>query len=458
MPSPEPGGAEPGVAFARRSSFAILRAIVRNPLEALPPELYENRLVVSRVFGRTRVYLADPALIHELLVRRADAVNKGAEIKRVLGPALGDGLLTADGAPWRWQRQSLAPAFQHARLVAFLPAMIAAAEAARERWRAAGGTVDVGHDMMATTFQIIVETMLSGPGSVDTPLVERSVTDYLSATNWMFALAILKAPTWMPYPGRRRTLAAAATLRRIVATMVAQRRAETERDDLVGLLLAARDPETGHAMSDAEITDNLLTFITAGHETTALGLGWTFQLLARHPAVARRVADEIDAVTGACPLAPEHVERLAYTRQVFQEAMRLYPPAPLISRTLHADVTLAGVPLAAGTVVLVPIYALHRHPSLWPEPATFDPERFAPEAVRARHRYAYLPFGGGARVCIGSAFATMEAVAILAVLLKAFRLQKSTRPLPDPLMKVTLRPTVEHPLRVSARQAEPVRA
>ena len=435
---------EPGIALSRRSSLGTLAAIVRNPLKAFPPEVFDQRLVVSRIFGRDRIYVMDPVLIHEALLRNADALDKGPEIKRVLGPGLGEGLLTADGAHWRWQRQSMAPAFQHGRLLALLPAMLEAAEQTRDRWRSVGpGTrLDVGHDMMVTTFKIIVDTMLSGPGRIDAGRVERSVTDYLQSTNWMFALALLKAPTWMPYPGRRRTEAAAAYLRSSVSTMIGDRRREGgSQDDLVALLLGAADPETGRQMTDEEITDNLLTFVTAGHETTALGLGWTFMLLSKHPDIERRVLDEIQAVTSGGPVRPKHIEALVYTKQVFQEAMRLYPPAPMIARRAIKPIVLAGVPIAPGTMITVPIYALHRHAAVWDDPDTFDPDRFAPDAAKTRHRYAFMPFGAGSRICIGSAFATMEAVAILAVLLPAVRLASAAGPMPDALMKVTLRPT-----------------
>jgi cytochrome P450 len=256
----------------------------------------------------------------------------------------------------------------------------------------------------------------------------------------------------MPYPGRKRTEAAASYLRDAVSTMIADRRREPgSQDDLVALLLGAADPESGRRMTDAEITDNLLTFITAGHETTALGLGWTFMLLAKHPAIEQRVLDEIQAVTAGGPVRPEHVESLVYVRQVFQEAMRLYPPAPMIARRVTRTFDLAGVTIAADTMIAIPIYALHRHAAVWDDPDTFDPDRFAPEQAKARHRYAFMPFGAGSRICIGSAFATMEAVAILAVLLRALRLE-SQGPMPEALMKVTLRPTDKLCMRVTPRQ------
>lgn len=349
---------EQGIAVSRRSPVSILGAMVRNPLKALPPEIFHEPLVLSRVAGRTRLFVADPALIQEALVRNADALVKGGDIQRALGPALGRGLLTADAAHWRWQRQSIAPAFRHEKLVGLLPAMIAAAERTRDRWLLASDAepslVAVGHEMMRTTFDIIVETMLSGPGGIDVARTEQGITDYLKPTGWVIALSILQAPRWFPYPGRRRAMEAASHLRSVITAMVAERRQHRGpdgRDDLVALLLAASDPETGRTMSDQEITDNLLTFITAGHETTALGLAWTLHLLARHPQHEARVLAEIDEVTKGKSVRPEHVSKLSYTRQAFSEAMRLYPPAPITTRTVARSFQLSGFTVPAGAIL-----------------------------------------------------------------------------------------------------------
>jgi len=310
---------------------------------------------------------------------------------------------------------------------------------------------------MRTTFDIIVETMMSGPGGIDVARVEKGITDYLKPTGWVFALSILEAPDWLPYPGRRRAMAAADYLRSALMGMIAERRrAKDEREDLVGLLLSAKDPESGRTMTDAEITDNLLTFVTAGHETTALGLAWTFHLLAQHPEHEAMVLAEIDEVVRGGPVRPEHVAQLTYTRQVFSEAMRLYPPAPIITRTATRAFPLGGFTIPAGTVLIVPIYAVHHHETLWEDPERFDPGRFAPEQAKERHRYAYMPFGAGPRICIGSAFATMEAVAILAVLLQALRVRSRSGAVPDATMKVTLRPKQELQMEIE-RRAKPAR-
>ena len=443
------------VTVQRGSRIAAVRALLRNPLDILPPAIFHEPVVCSKVGDRTLIFIADPALIHEALVGHADLLHKGKDFERVIEPAVGKGLLTADGAHWRWQRQSVAPAFRHDKLVGMLPPMIAAARATRDRWLAAGAApvIDLGHEMMRTTFDIIVETMMSGAGGIDVARVERSVTEYLDSTGWMFALSVIKAPDWIPYPGRRRAMAAVAYLRSTLMAMVEERRRGGERrDDLVALLLAATDPASGRKMSDTEITDNLLTFIAAGHETTALGLAWTFHLLAGHPECEARMLAEIDQVTGGEDIQPGHIAQLAYCRQVFSEAMRLYPPAPVTTRTATRAFRLGDLEIPAGAVLYVPIYAVHRHSALWDDPERFDPDRFAPEQTKQRHRYAYMPFGAGPRVCIGSAFATMEAVAILAVLLKSVRLDRASSEPPTPLMKLTLRPKRKLYMRVGRRE------
>jgi cytochrome P450 len=425
-----------------QSTLGALVAIVRNPLDALPPSIFTEPLVFSKTAGEIKVYLADPALIHEALVKNADSLGKGDQVRRALGPALGKGLLTADGAHWKWQRQSVAGAFRHDKLLGLQPAMIAAAERTRDRWLEIGqGTLDVGHEMMRTTFDIIVDTMMSGGHGIDVGKVETGISDFLRPTGWAFALGLVHAPEWLPYPGRSKAKAAVTFLRSSLQSVIEERRkSPDDRCDLVNMLLSASDLETDRTMTDAEIVDNLMTFITAGHETTALGLAWTFDLLSRNPDVERKVLSEIDEVTQGRPVTADDVSKLVYTRQVFSEAMRLYPPAPIITRTALEDFRLGEYLIPAGTVLIVPIYAVHHHASLWQDAEMFDPDRFTPEAAKARHRYAYMPFAAGPRVCIGNAFAVMEAVAILAVLLQKVRLAAIEPQPPKPVMKVTLRP------------------
>ena len=324
------------------SPWRLIRTVVRNPIEAWPKPVYEQPLYRSRFMGRETVFVMDPDLVRQVLVDQADAFVKAESLRRALQPVLGDAILTADGARWRWQRQAAAPIFRPDQIRTFVPAMIAAAERRRELWLSrVGEEVNIAQEMMHTTFDIIAETMLSGQGGIDVDKVEKGATDYSNSISWVILLTLLRAPRWMPYPGRGRVERARDHLREEVERMVAERRRSDQgRNDLVARLLAATDPETGRSMSDRDVVDNLLTFLVAGHETTALALTWTFYLLSLHPQIAERVVQEVEAVTQGALLCEAHVEALSYTRQVVQEAMRLYPPAPVVVRAATRDVSL----------------------------------------------------------------------------------------------------------------------
>ena len=435
-------------------SLALLRAVIRNPLEALPREAFEQPFARRNVLGHERVFVTGPELIQQVLLTEADAFEKSDSMRRALAPALGEAILTADGERWRWQRRAVAPIFRPDRVNAFLQPMLDAAARTRDRWLGLppGTEIELGHEMMRATFDIIVETMLSGHAAIDVARVERGITDYLESTGWAIALAMAKAPGWTPFPGQRRAARARDYLRGELLRLVAdRRRLGSEREDLISLLLAARDPETGQAMDDRDIADNLLTFITAGHETTALALTWAFYLLARHPEEEGRLLAEIAAVTAGAPLRPDQVAALTRTRQAVMEVLRLYPPAPIIARGAIRRVEIAGHTVEPGITVLIPILATHRLPGIWDEPDRFDPGRFDPALAKARHRYAWIPFGAGPRICIGLGFALEEATAILATLLPALRLRPEEGFNPGLRMRITLRPARGMPMRVLPR-------
>jgi cytochrome P450 len=437
-------------------TLGILRTLVKNPMAAWPPAVYAEGLVRSSFIGRTTWFVCEPALIQQVLVDDADRLEKAEPMRRALEPALGQGILTAEGARWKLQRRTAAPVFRPNHVNSFVPAMLAAARRMRAQWAglADGAPVEVNRDMMHLTFEIIMETMLSGAGHADTLAVERSISDFLESTSWAIALSALRAPHWMPFPGRARAERGQSYLRRFTAGRAAERRASGERrDDLLSLLLDARDPETGEGLSDADIVDNILTFIGAGHETTALALTWTFFLLGRHPEIEAKVLAEIAAVTGGGELEAGQVGELAYTRQVIQEAMRVYPPVAMVVRDAVAPFTLGGEQVSVGDHVFVPIYAVHHHAALWDAPERFDPDRFAAEAVKARHRYSYLPFGAGPRICIGMGFALLEAVAILGSLLPAVQLRAAADFRPTPKLRVTMRPAEGMPMTIARRPA-----
>lgn len=437
-------------------TLRTLRKLVRNPMEAWPASVYSDPITVTRMLGRNTIFVCDPDLVQQVLVDDSDSFVKGETMRRALEPGLGQGILTAEGQRWRVQRRVASPVFRPSHVNSFLPAMIKASRTMRDRWAALpdGATLEVTSEMMHVTFDIILDTMLSGSGTTDVARVEASIRDFLESTSWALVLAALGAPMWTPFPGKSRADRGGAYLRRTVSETVAERRKTGERrDDLLSLMLDATDPETGKGLSDADVGDNILTFIGAGHETTALALTWTFYLLSRHPEIERRVLDEIAQVTGGAPLEATQVAELTYTRQVIQEAMRVYPPVAMVVRQTSRDLSIGGVDVTPSDNVFVPIYAIHHHQRLWPSPESFDPERFTPEAVKARHRWSYLPFGAGPRICIGMGFALLEAAAILGTLLPAVHLASQPGFTPTPKLRVTMRPAEGMRMTVSPRAA-----
>jgi cytochrome P450 len=441
------------------STVRYLRTVVRNPLEVWPDAIYRQPIFADRMLGQDTLFVMDPELVERMLIDEPERYAKSDMMKRLLAPALGNGMLNADGLDWRRQRRIVAPAFRPDRIAGYVATMLAAGEREADRLSSLpdGAPVQLLHEMMQTTFEVVAETILSGADRLDIPAVEHAIGDYLGGTGWVVALSQLGLPRGFPYPGKRRVTRARDYLRRITSEMVAERRRQGSRPDLIQALIDARDEETGEGISDTEIVDNLLTFIAAGHETTALALTWTLYLLSLHPDAEAKVLAEIARATGPRGLAPEAVAGLAYTRQVIQEAMRLYPPAPSLLREPVAAGEIAGHKITPKTSIFIPIYAIHRHRALWGDPDRFDPDRFEPQVAKARHRCAYLPFGGGPRICIGMGFSLLEAAAILATILPRFRLEPAGEP-PVPVAQITLRPKTGMPMVLRRRAEAPAKA
>jgi len=305
--------------------------------------------------------------------------------------------------------------------------------------------------MTETTFTVISRTMLAGGEAVEADIIRQAGGDFLERISWEIAYALLRLPTWLPHPGTRQMRNAARRLRTAVQELIDKRRnrsLEAGEADLLGRLLAARDPETGAPMSDENLVDNLLTLLEAGHETTAKALTWCLYLLARAPEWQQRIRDEVIAVAGNAPIESAHIDQLPTTRRVLKETMRLYPPAPVLSRMAANATTLGGRALRPGTNVVMPVFAIHRHKRLWEDPDRFDPDRFLPEREARYWRTQFMPFGAGPRICIGMSFAMAEATAILATLVRSASFEWDGRYVPEPLSRVTLRPKGGMPLRV----------
>ncbi|MEQ1670882.1 MAG: cytochrome P450, partial [Hyphomicrobium sp.] len=423
------------------------------PLRSLPRSVYEQPIVT---YGRKRplvAWVTGPDLLEQILIKRSDVFVKTRLDKRVLRPLIGTGILTADGDHWRWQRKLASPMFRPGDANAYVPAMVQAANEQAARWRAKGTTHTsaIDMDMTNTTFAVIARTILAGIDESQATDIQRTGHAFIEPIMWSVASALMLAPEHWWYPGKRKMLRAAEESRAVVQKLIDMRRSSgIEGDDLVARMLTARHPDTGAAMTDDQLIDNLGTFLLAGHETTAKALTWTLYLLARSPEWQSRVRNEVRDLTGDRDVTAADIAKLPITQRVLKESMRLYPPVPAMTRVNTAATELGGIALAHPTLIVIPVYAVHRHKTLWDDPNRFDPDRFLPEREAAFQRTQFMPFGAGPRVCIGASFALVEATAVLATFVKAARFEWDGQHLPEPVSRVTLQPKGGMPLIVSA--------
>lgn len=400
------------------------------------------------------VLVAKPEHVHDVFVTHHKRFTKGrglAVAKRLLG----QGMLTSEGDFHRRQRRLAQPAFRHERIRGYGAVMVDKAErAVAERLRP-GAELDIGDEMMRLTLAIVSKTLFDSDtddaavelGEALTKLLERFIR--MTTAPWLELLE--KAP--LPLPRKIENARALAVLDGIVNGMIAERRRSGEdRGDLLSMLLLAEDPENpGESMSDVQVRDEAMTLFLAGHETTALALTWTLYLLSQHADAEERVRRELDHVLGGRAPTVEDVPKLRVTEQTFAEAMRLYPPAWAIGRRAIEDHPLGDLVVKKGSFLMLSPWVVHRSPNVWRDPERFDPTRFSPDERAKRPKFAYFPFGGGPRTCIGEGFAWMEGTLVLATLLqkRAFRLAPGQVVDVQPL--ITLRPKHGMRMRISER-------
>lgn len=416
-------------------------SVARKNLLRIIPHIATTQPIVSGKTGKRWHMVMDPGAIRGILLDRLADYPKSDVTKNLLKPAIGESLFIAEGAHWRWQRRAAAPVFSHRNMMSLAPIMTSAAERAAQRITDAGPHgVDMLEEMVTTTFDVIADVTFSGGGTFDRDGVHNAIDDYIAEAGKISLFDIFGAPDWVPRPGRIMSGRALKDMKSMADKAINDRAARGHEGvpDLLDLLLAGVDPETKRSMNTAELRDNLLTFIVAGHETTALTLAWSMYLMAFDQDAQTRARREAQSVLQGRAATGDDVANLPFIRQIIDEALRLYPPAGIISRTaLKAD-TLCDREIRAGDTVIVPIYALHRNELLWDDPNSFRPERF--EDRKSVPRYAYLPFGDGPRICIGASFALQEAVIILATLLSKHKYTPIKGREPEPVMILTLRP------------------
>jgi len=433
-----------------QSMLGSFGAIRKNPLAYLDSVWRTYGDVVQFPVPKPPSYLVnDPDGVRSVLVTNARSYGKSTIQYSALSLVTGEGLLSADTAEWKRQRPMVQPAFHRETLTTIVSHVATAAERIIEDWNALteGAVVDIDAAIMNAALEVVGHALFGSDLSTDADVLTTATLDALDVVIARARVPITP-PAWVPTPGNRKLSSSVAALDRAVHSMLDSRGVREAPADMLDLLITARDDE-GHALTETEIRDQVVTFIVAGHETVASALTWTFALLAENPEVMRLLQAEADAVLGGNAAQFADYQRLPYARAVIDETLRLYPPAWLITRNSLGDDSLGGYEVPEGSLIIMSPWLLHRHPGVWANPDRFDPQRFIDGEI---DRSAFIPFGAGPRQCIGRDFAYVEAVLLLSSLVAHFDLEYPAgqqRPPAVPL--VTMRPANGLHLRVSAR-------
>jgi cytochrome P450 len=388
--------------------------------------------------GWNCVLLNHPDLAEYVFVKHHRNFVKHSFFWRHVTAIFGQGLLTSEGEIWQRQRRLAAPAFSTARLSRYGEIMAQHAEEMVQRWPS-GEAIDVHREVMELTLRIAAKTLFDANTPSDVAEIHDGFEDVLVEISARFRRPF-RIPDGIPTPGNLRYRRGLKRIDKLVARIIEDRqRSPGDRGDLLSILMAARD-DAGHPMSHQQVRDEAVTLLLAGHETTALTLSWTWHLLARHPAADGKLTEEIQEVLNGRLPTPEDLPRLRWAEYVVNEALRLYPPAYAIGREAVADCEIGGYAVPAGTTIFVTPWVTHRDPRWYDEPLQFKPERWSHDFARSLPRFAFMPFGGGPRICIGNRFAMMEAVLILVTVAQRYKLETRTDHRIEPLASITLRP------------------
>ncbi|MGE3645085.1 MAG: cytochrome P450 [Beijerinckiaceae bacterium] len=430
------------------SRFEQLARLASNPIESWIRPHFEMPVVAGPSLVGETALINDPAGIRRVLLDNVANYEKDPLQMRVLSAGnragAGQGLLVATGDLWKRTRRTLAPLFAPRRVAALARVMHVRAEQRVDRWlkRRPGAILEIDREMTGVTYDILSATMFSDALDAEAAGFEKELGILLDNIGRIHPFDVFNVPVWVPRLGRGRARRARDYFGQAMQDLIVRRldavaRGEAIPDDLLSALIKASDPETGAGLSREEVSANLFTLIAAGHETTARSLAWTLYLLSQSPEWEERCMVE---ARNAPEDPAQWLDAMPNLTAVFEESMRLFPAVPHMSRIAGADDVVSGVPIKAGTLIIVAPWVLHRHRLLWKNPDEFQPERFLPGAREKIDRFAYLPFGAGPRVCIGQVFAMQEAIIVLASILRRVRLRLSGPP-PQPVHRITLRPS-----------------
>lgn len=446
-------------------SWKLFRSLRRDPLQTITKLADQFGDIVPLKLGLYNVFLVNsPEYAAQILAKNVDNYDKNTPLYRILRQFFNNGLLTSEGAIWTSHRRLMQPAFHKARLKVFADAMVSEAEALLSEWQRqeAGCTVDAYEEMIRLTLRIVTRTLFSV--EVDTSSEFAKALDFLNRDAARRFVSALPIPPILPFGKDREFRRARAVVYSFVENILNQRRrSDTSKDDLLGMLMEAKDADTGESLSEADIRDEVLILLLAGHETTANALTWTWYLLSQHPQARQKIEAELDRTLSGRRPRVEDLQSLGYTRMVIEESMRLYPPGWRFTRRARLADKLGDTDIPAGSIMVVLPYTIHRNPRIWAEPSSFDPERFAPAQSDGRHPFAHIPFGGGRRTCIGFQYAMMEMQLVIATMAQAIRLDLKAGHSVIPKGEVTLHAasgmpmalTRRHPTAVASAHAVP---
>lgn len=441
-----------------RDTLRVFREFSRDPLGRLMRlhDEYGDTVQISGG-GISNVFTRDPEVMHEVMVKQAVHFGKDKDYtdpQKGMAAFLGNGLLTSNGDFWRRQRKLVAPSLHTRRIESYAQTISDYTVQGVTGWRD-GARLDISAEMKHITLRIVGKSLFNAEVEADSKMVAGAMDVF---QDLMMNMPLAMLPAWIPTPLRLRARGAKRNLDQMVYRLINERRASDEDyGDLLSMLLMA-ETEDGERMSDQQARDEIVTLFLAGHETTANTLNWTWMLLAQHPEAEARLHAELDTVLeGRTPTLAD-LKNLPYTEMVIKESLRLYPPAWTYSRLALNDVEVAGYTIPAGTTVGIHAYAAHRNPALWDDAEAFIPERFDPANADQLPRHAYVPFGGGPRICIGYAFALMEAQLMLATIASRYRLLLSPGQTVEMLPLITLNPKGGLPMTVQSRRTDPAYA
>jgi cytochrome P450 len=427
------------------SFLAALRAMNNNPLATIPVVAYEQPIWEAKGMFGSQLLVSDPAGIKHILLDNVANYPKTAFDVRILSTAFGDGLLTSDGDKWRAHRRVMSPSFDYRSIASYAPVITDAAEARLKAWDAKGenAEIDIVREMLTLTLEVISRTMFSADSDALRSRLDETIRK--GSAELSFGLQHV-APLIGPFLMNRKLARIRAHFEAVDAVMQnlirgREKRAGAAPRDLLDRLIAATDSETGFRLTDEEVRDEVIIIFLAGHETSALAATYVWYLLSLHPEEEVKLHAELDSVLSGRAPTYDDLEKLSYTRMVIDEAMRLYPPAPILTGRVARDLDeVCGRPIEKGMEIIILPWVLHRHRTLWDDPDRFDPERFSRERSATRPRFAYLPFGGGPRICIGAQLALTEVSLLVATMAQRYRLKLVPRQNIVLLHRITLRP------------------